>query len=141
MIKKLDHACLIVKDLKRSIRFYRDVMGFKVSRVIDVEGEYPEKVLGVRGVRISYAKLSLPDKSGRNGSALELQCWRKPRILPKKNFSHISFVLKDIDAEYKRLRGKGVRFISKPMTAPDGHARICSGYDPDGNRIEFIEEK
>ena len=141
MIKKLDHVCLIVKDLDRSIRFYRDVMGLKVSKVVDIEGEYPQKILGVKNVKISYAKLSVPDKSVRNGPVLELHCWRKPRILPNKSFAHISFGLKDIDAEYKKLRRKGVRFIFKPLTAPDGHARICFGYDPDGNRIEFIENK
>ena len=141
MIKNLNHVCLIVKDLDRSIKFYCDVMGLRVSKVTGIEGEYPQKVLGVKGVKISYAKLSMPGKFGKSGPVLELHCWRRPRILPNKSFSHISFGVKDIDDEYKRLRRKGVRFISKPLTAPDGHARICFGYDPDGNRIEFIEEK
>jgi len=141
MIKNLDHVCLIVKDLNRSIRFYRDVIGLKVSRVIDIEGEYPQKVLGVKDVKISYAKLSVPGRSGIGGPVLELHCWRRPRVLPKKSFGHISFGVKDIDGEYRRLRRKGVAFISKPLTVPDGHARICFGRDPDGNRIEFIEDR
>jgi len=140
MIKNLNHVCLIVKDLDRSIRFYRDIMGLRVSKVTDIEGEYPQRVLGVKGVKISYAKLSVPDRSDRDGPVLELHWWRQPRILPKKIYGHISFGVKDIDGEYRRLRRKGVRFISKPLTAPDGHARICFGRDPNGNRIEFIEE-
>lgn len=140
MIKNLDHVCLIVRDLDRSIRFYRDAIGLGMSRVVDIEGEYPQKVLGVKGVRISYAKLNVPGVSGKVGAVLELHCWRQPRMLPKKGYGHISFGVKDIDGEYRRLRRKGVRFISKPLSAPDGHARICFGQDPDGNRIEFIEE-
>jgi lactoylglutathione lyase len=140
MIKKLDHTCLIVRDLKRSIGFYRDLIGFKVLKVTEIKGEYPEKVLGVKGVKISYAKLRMPGKAGRGAPVLELHCWLRPRVSPQKNFSHISLGVKNMAAEYKRLRKKGVRFISKPLTAPDGHATICFGFDPDGNRIEFIEE-
>lgn len=140
MIRNLDHVCLIVGDLKRSIKFYRGLMGLKLHKVTRIEGEYPQKVLGVKGVKISYAKLSVRASRGKRGSVLELHCWQRPRVSAKKSYSHISFGVKDLDGEYRRLREKGVKFVSKPVTAPDGHAKICFGLDPDGNRIEFIED-
>ncbi len=43
MITKLDHAALSVADLDRSVRFYRDLLGFTVERIIESP---PEMRLG-----------------------------------------------------------------------------------------------
>jgi catechol 2,3-dioxygenase-like lactoylglutathione lyase family enzyme len=71
---------------------------------------------------------------------LELHCWKNPRIPPKFCHNHISFTVKDLDYEYKRLRRLGVKFISKPIKTPYANTKVCFCYDPDKNLIEFIED-
>ena len=61
-------------------------MGFKVSKITGIEGEYPQKIPGVKDAKISYAKLSMPRKSGKSAPVLELHFKQKPRILPKESF-------------------------------------------------------
>lgn len=140
MIKNFRHVCIVVRDLDRSIKFYRDILGLEVSKILTVEGKYPESVLNVKGLEFTYVKLRSPGQSKNNSPVFELHYWRKPKILPRPGYNHIAFTVKKIDYEYKRLSRLGVKFISKPMGAPDGRTKICFGRDPDGYLIEFIED-
>jgi len=49
----------------------------------------------------------------------------------------LQFTVGDVDAEYARLRGMGVKFASEPVTRPWG-ARSMQFYDPDGNMVTFV---
>lgn len=140
MIKNFRHACIIVKDLDRALKFYRDIIGLKVSKVLTVEGKYPETVLGIKGVKLTYVKMYSPHQSEDNPPIFELHCWKNPRVLPRQGYNHISFTVEDIDYEYKRLNKLGIKFISKPIEGPDRNTKVCFGYDPDNNLIEFVEE-
>jgi len=140
MIMEFRHVCVIVRNLDRAIKFYRDILGFKVYKIITVKGKIPETVLGVKGIKLIYVKLRTPGQPKRSPAVLELHYWRTPKIPQKKRYNHISFTVKNIDLEYKRLKKLGVRFISKPMVAPHGKTRLCFGYDPDRNLIEFVED-
>jgi catechol 2,3-dioxygenase-like lactoylglutathione lyase family enzyme len=64
----------------------------------------------------------------------------KPKRIPKKGFNHISFTVKGLDFEYRRLSKLGAKFISVPLKSPVTNTKLCFGYDPDGNLIEFIED-
>ena len=140
MLRNFRHACIIVSDLDRAIKFYRDILGLKLERVTEVEGEYPEKVLGVQGVKLTYVKFRAPDQSKETPPIFELHFWENPKLEIKKTYSHISFTVDGLDSEYERMRRLGVRFISEPVKAPHGHTKICFGYDPDDNLIEFVED-
>ena len=140
MLIKFRHACVLVKDLDRSLRFYRDILGFKVYKIITVKGKIPETVLGVKGIKLTYVKLRAPGQLKGSPAVLELQYWHTPKAPQKKRYNHISFTVKNIAREYKRLKKMGARFISKPMVAPHGKTRLCFGYDPDRNMIEFVED-
>ncbi len=140
MIKDFRHACIVVGDLERALGFYRDLMGLKVCKVLTVEGEYPEAVFNMKGVKLTYVKMESRDQCGQRAPVFELHYWERPRIAPQGGYNHISFTVCDIENEYKRLGKSGVRFISRPVRSPDNATKVCFGYDPDGNLIEFIEE-
>lgn len=141
MIEDFRHACVVVKDLDKALKFYRDIMGLGVFKVRTVEGEYPATVLGVKGIKLTYVKLRARKQAKDRPAVFELHYWQRPRISQRSKYNHISFTIKDIDSEYKRLRKRGVRFISKPVKSPDGSTKICFCFDPDNNLIEFIEDK
>lgn len=140
MIEDLRHVCIVVSDLDKSLKFYRDILGLVVFKITTLGGRYLEKVFNKKNIKLTYAKLRAPKQPKNRSAVLELHYWHRPKILPKPGYSHISFTVKDLDNEYNRLCRCGVKFISKPITSPNGTTKICFGYDPDNNLIEFIED-
>lgn len=140
MIKNFRHACIVVKDLNKSLKFYRDILGLKVFKIITVKGRYPEIVLGKKGIKLTYVKLRCPNQPKNTLPIFELHYWHKPRISSKSGYNHISFTVKDLDSEYRRLDKLGVKFLSRPTKSLDGKTKICFGYDPDNHLIEFVED-
>jgi catechol 2,3-dioxygenase-like lactoylglutathione lyase family enzyme len=56
--------------------------------------------------------------------------------------AHLSFVVGDIGAEYQRLAGNGVEFISAPVDISEGMnkgGRACYFKDPDGITLELFQ--
>jgi len=140
MVKDFRHACVVVKNLDKSLQFYRDILGLKVFKVFNIEGKYPESVLKVKGIKLTYVKMRTKGQPRNSPAVFELHYWKKPKVAKRARYNHISFTIENLDREYKRLSRRGVRFISKPMQAPHGKTKICFGYDPDNNLIEFVEE-
>lgn len=140
MIKNFRHACIVVRNLDKALKFYKDILGLKVFKILTVEGKYPETVLNIKGVKLTYVKMRSSNQSKNSPAIFELHYWQNPRILPKPGYNHIAFTVENIDYEYKRLRKLGVKFISQPIKAPHSNTKICFGYDPDNNLIEFVEE-
>ncbi|MCX5701860.1 MAG: VOC family protein [Candidatus Omnitrophica bacterium] len=140
MIKNFRHSCIVVQDLDKSLKFYTGLIGLKVAKVLTVKGRYPQTVLGIKGIRLTYVKLRTPNQAKNNTPIFELHYWKNPRIKQRQAYSHISFTVQDIGYEYKRLSKGGVKFISEPVRSPDGKTKICFAYDPDSNLIEFVED-
>lgn len=140
MIKNFRHACIVVSNLEKSLKFYRDILGLRVDKILNVEGKYPQTVLQKKGIRLTYVKMRSPHQSKNTPPVFELHYWKNPRISPRSGYNHVSFTVKDIDYEYKRLTKLGVKFLSPPQEAPHGDTKICFVYDPDKHLIEFVED-
>ena len=141
MIKGFRHVCVVVSDLGRSLRFYRDIMGLKVSKVLTIEGEGPETVLGVKGIKLTYVKMRSPDQPEESPPVFELHYWENPRISCESGYNHISFTVTAIEKENDRLSQAGVKFISRPINVSYSKAKLCFCYDPDNHLIELVEEE
>lgn len=142
----IDHAAIVVRNLERALRFYRDVMGFRV--VLDKEAGGPALSAGHgrEGVRARIVLLEVP--GGR--TRLELLHYRSHEgtPLPSDNqpydegLRHISFLVTDLDRAYTMLRSKGVQFISapaQPQTPAALGGRFYYFRDPDGVILEIEE--
>lgn len=140
MVKDFRHACIVVKDLEKSIRFYRDLLGLKVSKRRTVEGAYPETAFKLKEARLTYVKMRGRAKPPGSTPLFELHYWEKPKRLPKSTYNHISFTVSNLDSEFARLSKLKVKFISGPVQSPYDNTKICFALDPDGNLIEFVEE-
>ncbi len=139
MVTRVDHAALSVRDLERSLRFYRDLLGFTLERVIE---STPEKrlgdVVGLPGCAARIAHL----KSG--DSMLELLEYTSPRGRPipadetqaDQGFSHVCFRSSDTRGDYRRLVEQGVRFIGEPVEYRPG-VWIVYFRGPDGEVCEL----
>lgn len=140
MIKGLRHAGVVVTNMQRAIRFYRDTLGLKVEKDITLRGKHLERVFNRKGIVLRYAKLYAPSQRKKDSPVFELHCWVKPKMAPKKGYNHISFTVKNLSREYKRLSKIGVKFLSSPLKSPVTNTKLCFAHDPDGNLIEFIED-
>ena len=144
MILATRHTGLVVRDLERSVAFYRDIFGLSVLKLMKESDRYIEQVVGIQGATLEWVKLKALDNS-----LIELIQYYTSPAVPKytENFpsdrfgcSHIAFTVTDIDGLYKTLVDKGYHCNSMPQFSPDGKVKVMYGHDPDGIIIEFVQE-
>jgi catechol 2,3-dioxygenase-like lactoylglutathione lyase family enzyme len=142
MVKAIRHFGIVVSDTRRSLRFYRDLLGLKIVREVEESGEYIDNMLSLPNVRVTTVKMSAD-----SGSTLVelLEFKSHPRQPPVKREvcsvgpSHIAFTVDNLDALYHRLSQAGVHFNAPPQISPDGYAKVTFCQDPDGNLVELVE--
>jgi catechol 2,3-dioxygenase-like lactoylglutathione lyase family enzyme len=132
---------IVVSDLNKALYFYQHLLGLKIVRQMNESGPYIDKVSGLKGVHVTTAKLAAGD-----GTLVELLRFNShPHKTPGEKdmceigVSHVAFTVGNLDAEYTRLLGAGVRFNSPPQTSPDGYAKVAFCRDPDCSPIELVE--
>ena len=135
------HTGIVVSDLDRSLFFYSRLLGLRVAKRMDESGPYIDAVTGLEAVSMTTVKLGAED-----GSLVELLLFHshpgklsEEKSLYDKGISHIAFTVKDVEAEYEKLKQQGVIFISSPRISPDGYAKVAFCKDPDGNFVELVE--
>lgn len=123
---RLDGFGLLVRDMGRMIRFYRDVLGFEISESEDTSNVYLIKdgTLFLLYGREDFEKMThrkyeyLGGVNGHSEIALYVDTFE------------------EVDAEFRRTVGMGAEPILEPTTEPWGQ-RTCYIADPEGNLIEI----
>ena len=124
---RFDHVAITVRDMERSVGFYRDLLGF------DVLGQL---LLNESSFKIVYL---------RSGSAcVELFEFRDHDAETAVGtpdtvggFKHSALQTDDVDGVAARLRAAGGVFTVEPTDAPGG-VRLEFFRDPDGNLLELV---
>lgn len=112
---------LTVKDLERSVAWYRDVVGFEVDRRVEHEGK-----LRAVGVKAGTVRLLLNLDDGGRG-------WDRVK---GEGFAFTLLTEQDIDTVAKRIRANGGTLDTEPADMPWG-ARMFRLTDPDGFRFSI----
>lgn len=122
------HTMLRVGNLDRSIAFYRDVMGMELfSRKDYPEGKFTLAFLG-------YA---------RNPEQAEIELtfnWETTSYELGTAYGHVALGVDDIHAVCERIREAGGKITREPGPMKHGTTVIAFVQDPDGYKIELIEE-
>jgi catechol 2,3-dioxygenase-like lactoylglutathione lyase family enzyme len=140
MIKDVRHVGIMVSDMEKSLKFYRDLLGLKVKSLEDEEGEFLDNMLAHENVKNKVAKLY-----AKNGNALiELIDSRSYANKKDRDFftigaSHFSLTVDDLEKTYDYLVKNGVKFTAPPQQTPDRFAKVTFCEDPDGTPIELVE--
>ena len=142
MIKKLRHTGIIVKNLEESLRFYQDLLGFKICRQMEEEGSFIDEILGLKNVLVTTVKMLIPDTE----DMLELLYYHSQ--VSKKNIrkiddigiGHIAITVDDIDSLFLTLKNNNICFISSPVISSDGLAKVAFCKAPEGTFIELVQE-
>jgi lactoylglutathione lyase len=114
MIQRIWDITLTVKDLKRAVEFYENVLGLQ-------------------------KKYEFKDYAGFDCGGVELgvKTWGELEV-PRKGEPCLDFMVDNIDEAYRTLKEKGVQFIEEPKEMLWG-CRVASFVDPDGHVLDLTQ--
>jgi len=127
MITKFLHTRMRVNDLERTVKFYEDALGFKVT----------SRRVSPRGAEV--AVLAMP---GTDADLEICQLPKSPPVQVQPDLMHLAFEVDDLAAFIAQLEKKGYA-----LSDPDGPTVTSSGNilafidAPEGYEIEFIQRK
>lgn len=121
MLQNIDYIMIVVSDMKRSVRFYKDMLG------IPLKFESPEWTEFLTGattlaLHIAVAGAATAAKSEKLAGTCS-----------------IGFNVQNLDQTYEELKSKGVSFAMPPSERQDEGIRLAIALDPDGLPISFAE--
>lgn len=121
-------TCVPVSDQAEALDFYTNKLGFKLKNDIPM-GE--------------HRWLTVVSNEQLDGTELLLEPSVHPAVKPYKDalvadgIPAASFMVDDLDAEYRRLVAVGVAFTVQPMAA--GSVRMAVLDDTCGNLIQLVQ--
>ena len=115
---------LTVRDLARSVEWYRDVVGFIVAEEYEQDGE-----VGGVSLKAGSVELMLSQDDGARGMD------RKKGV----GFSLYFGTAQSVDEIADRIRSRGGTLLSEPTDMPWG-SRVFRIEDPDGFRLAIASE-
>jgi catechol 2,3-dioxygenase-like lactoylglutathione lyase family enzyme len=140
-VQRMDHVGIVVEDLAAATAFFV-ALGLELQGEASVEGDWVDRVIGLKGVQSQIAMLETPDGHGR----LELTEFRAPksqdgdRDAPANSLGirHVSFAVDDVDAVLASLRAHGGELVGEVERYRDSY-RLCYVRGPEGIIVELAE--
>ena len=141
----VSHIAICVSDLDKSLAFYRDILGMKVTadRIQDTTTGglpyvYKHSRKTRRQVRLTYGEgdstpsLTMTSHPGEEADG-------EPIKLDQIGISHLSFSVPNVRALAEELTSKGVPPVGPLEARTDAQGNLGSFYvyDPDGILIQF----
>jgi catechol 2,3-dioxygenase-like lactoylglutathione lyase family enzyme len=140
----LHHTGLTVRDLDRSLGFYRDLLGMEVLFEQEKRGGYLAEIVGYEDAHVRMVHLAF----GGDRHRIELFHYLEPEPLgaagePRSvGITHVCLAVEDLAALHRRLVAAGVEFYSDPVRLDTGaNAGGSAVYlrDPDGITLELFQ--
>lgn len=141
-ILRFTHIGICVTDPERSIRFYRDLLGFRLRSELTVQGEPSDTLLRLRSVDLRAIYLE------RDGMRIELLHYAspgvvgtdEPREMNRLGLTHLSLRVDDLAGTLDGLRAAGVTILDQTrIDIPVFESGAVFVSDPDGTLIELVQ--
>ena len=142
---KVRHVGITVTDLDRSLKFYRDVLGFTITREMNESGKHIDNFSDLKGVIVRTVKMKSDD-----GSMIELLKYdshkcpnhhNKHQKICEIGCSHFAMTVDDLEEVCQDVKDfVDASLICEPEHSPDGKVKLTFCRDPDGTLIELVEE-
>src|SRR5215212_4263702 len=114
-LRRMDNVGIVVDDLAATIEFFRE-LGLELEGQATIEGDWAERVTGLRDMRVEMAMMRTPDGHSR----LELSRFLTPPAVDDHRnapvnalgYLRVMFTVDDIDETLTRLRKRGAQLVS-----------------------------
>jgi catechol 2,3-dioxygenase-like lactoylglutathione lyase family enzyme len=144
-IKRLDHVSVVVDDLPAAIAFFA-ALGMAVEGKASVQGDWVDRINGLKNVQADIVMMRTPDGSGR----LELTKFRNPelvRIEPAAappnapGLRSVMFAVESVDDAVARLCAAphNAELLGEVVQYKDKY-RLCYMRGPAGIIVALAEE-
>lgn len=142
MINGVRHTGIVVNEIENAIKFWVNLLGFKVVMDQIEEGEFIDKLLGLKNVSVRTVKLAAQD-----GSLVELLHFISHKSLPtwdgnpyKTGLTHIAFNVADISNMVSILEQNGYSQINRYQKSLSGKVLVCYVKGFEGLLLELVEQ-
>ncbi len=141
-IQYMMHTGICVRDLERSIRFYRDGLGFEEAGGLEVRGEPTATLVEIPGLELRAVYLD------RDGVRIELLHYPNPgtvggaerRPMNQPGLTHFAFRVENLDDAIAKLVPLGATVLEHTRVHEEKFdAHIIYLTDPDGTRLELVQ--
>jgi catechol 2,3-dioxygenase-like lactoylglutathione lyase family enzyme len=142
-VKRLDNVAIVVDDLEAAIAFFTE-LGLELEGETTVEGQWVDKVVGLKDVRSDIAMMRTPDGHSR----LELTRFQTPEVdrMKLKNapintlgMHRVMFAVEDIKETLDRLKTHGAELIGEVVQYENMYL-LCYVRGPSGIIVALAEE-
>ena len=142
-LQRMDNVGIVVDDLPATIAFFRE-LGLELEGQATIEGDWAERVTGLRQMRVEIAMMRTPDGHSR----LEISRFlTPPTVADHRNapvnalgYLRIMFAVDDIDDTLARLRTHGAQLVSSEVVQYEDAYRLCYIRGPEGLLIGLAQE-
>ena len=146
LFKNVVHVAFHVNDLKRSLEFYCDKLGFDEMFTINCPGTDDPWLTYVRVTPYQYLELFPTTENNPYDKITEVRQYRD------STYFHLALQVENLEDTARELRKRGVimrihpvpdapEVTTDPLSCLEGEDGCHIGWliDPDGNRIEVME--
>ena len=141
-LRRMDNVGIVVESLDAAVSFFAE-LGLELEGRATIEGDWAERVTGLRGMRVEVAMMRTPDGHGR----LELSRFLTPapvadhRNAPVNSLGYlrVMFAVDDLDDTLARLRPHGAELVDDVVQYEDQY-RLCYVRGPEGILIGLAEQ-
>ena len=139
----MDNMGIVVEDLTATVAFFRE-LGLELEGQATIEGDWAERVTGLRDMRVEVAMMRTPDGYSR----LELSRFLSPpavadhRTAPVNalGYLRVMFAVDDLDETLTRLREHGAELVSSEVVQYGDMYRLCYIRGPEGLLVGLAQE-
>lgn len=127
MFKRIDHTEFVPADFEKTLHFYTEILGFKITMRRKIDRPPMEEIvfLELGGTMLELFSVKNPAPASR-------EPWRV-------GYRKIALQVEDVGKAVEYLRSQGVAIVGNPAAAqPLTRAEIK---DPDGISIELIQRE
>lgn len=121
---KFLHSMIRVKNIEKSLKFYQELLGLKLTRTLDLDDcklyYLTDEITGV-DIELTH-NFETPENGYEKGS----------------QFGHFAFEIPSMEEFTKKLLDFGLKYSIEPFEIKKG-LKIAFFEDPDGREIEVIE--
>jgi catechol 2,3-dioxygenase-like lactoylglutathione lyase family enzyme len=129
-ISGIDTVAVLVSDRRKALIWYRDILGIPVAYIGPSVSNTDPNVQGTADDPGHWIEIG-PKRPLTRIHLCELADHRT-----EPGSTGITLLTDDIDADYRRMAAKGVRFLSQPEKMDWGEW-LCAFADPDGNEFDL----